>query len=321
MGIARSLRNLRKWWDFPRRRRIPAEAFVLDVGCGCAPNMRSNVLADKFLLDDSERSQPIQLDGRPLVVCDARALPFKDKAVDYVICSHLAEHLEEPEALLSELSRVARAGYVECPGRIREMFQGWEYHRWYVEARDGRLDFEEKPARLHDPELHAWSSRLFEQDAVFEQFFIEHGERLGLLAAYDWEGRIEYTVRRAPRAEWRRTAAQLPVSRPITREELAAQLSRVAPRPLTRNERVKERLARLARRRSDATAALRLPSMLCCPVCRGELSPGAEGLACAPCGASFPVVGSVYYLVPEQVAGWRPRALAPAEEAGVGQGG
>lgn len=307
--MMRSLRNLRKWWDFPRRHRIPEGAVVLDVGCGCAPNMRSNILADKFLLDDAERSQPLALDERPFVMCDALHLPFKDKSVDYVICSHLAEHLEEPEALLSELSRVAGAGYVECPGRIREMFQGWEYHRWYVSVEGDRLVFEEKSGPYHDPELHAWSSHLFENDAAFEQFFIDNQERLGLLSAYDWEGEIKYAVRRSPQNEWERKAGRLPTSQPITREELEAQLARAPSPPLTRNEQVKKRLARLARRKSDPLAAARLRAMLCCPKCKGDLSDAPGGLGCANCRASFPVVGNVFYLVPEQVAGWQPRHL------------
>ncbi|HEV7799394.1 MAG TPA: class I SAM-dependent methyltransferase, partial [Pyrinomonadaceae bacterium] len=198
MDITRSLRNLRTWWSFPRRRRINPSAVVLDVGCGCAPNMRSNILADKFLLDDSERSQPLSIDERPFIMCDALYLPFKDGSVDYVICSHVAEHLEDPEVLLAELSRVASAGYVECPGRIREMFHGWDYHRWYVHVEDGQLVFEEKPGPLHDPELHEWSARLFETDPVFEQFFLDNMERLGLVTAYDWVGRIKSIVRRLP---------------------------------------------------------------------------------------------------------------------------
>ena len=307
--MMRSLRNLRAWWDFPRRRGIPADAVVVDVGCGHMPNMRANVLADKFLADDSERRQPIALDERPFVVCDALHLPFKDGSVDYVICSHLAEHVEEPEALFAELTRVAAAGYVECPGRVREMLHGWEFHRWYVEARDGRLVFEEKPRVLHDPELHEWFARRFETDREFESFFVDNMERLGLVTAYDWKGRIDYTVERLPQSAFRRTAAELGTHGPVTRAELAALLARVPVRGLTRNERVKSRLARLARRRSDARAASRLRSMLCCPKCKGELADSDGGLACAPCGASFPVVGNVHYLVPEQVAGWRPRSL------------
>lgn len=308
--MIRSLRSLRSWWDFPRRHRIPADAVVVDVGCGHMPNMRANVLADKFIADDAERQQPIGLDERPFVVCDALHLPFKDGSVDYVICSHLAEHVEEPEALFAELTRVAAAGYVECPGRVREMLHGWEFHRWYVEVEGGRLVFEEKPRSLHDEELHEWFSRRFETDSEFESFFVDNMERLGLVAAYDWVGKIEYAIKRLPRSAFRRAAAELGTHGPVGREELASLLKRVPVRALTKNERVKQRLARLARRRSDPLAASRLRSMLCCPKCKGELVDGSGELLCGPCGASFPVVGNVYYLVPEQVAGWRPRALA-----------
>ena len=313
--MIRSLRSLRAWWDFPRRRRIPADAVVVDIGCGHMPNMRANVLADKFLADDAERQQPIGLDDRPFVVCDALHLPFKDGSVDYVICSHLAEHVEEPEALFAELSRVAGAGYVECPGRVREMLHGWEFHRWYVEVEGGRLVFEEKPRKLHDAELHEWFSRRFETDPEFEGFFVDNMERLGLVAAYDWVGRIEYAIRRLPQSAFRRTAAELGTHGPVGREELASLLAGVPVRVLTRNERLKQRLARVARRRSDPLAASRLRSMLCCPKCKGELSDASGELRCAPCGAAFPVVGNVYYLVPEQVAGWRPRVLSDAVAA------
>jgi SAM-dependent methyltransferase/uncharacterized protein YbaR (Trm112 family) len=280
------------------------------------PNMRSNVLADKFLADDAERQQPIALDERPFVVCDALYLPFKDRSVDYVICSHLAEHVEEPEALFAELSRVAAAGYVECPGRVREMLHGWEFHRWYVEVRGDELVFEEKPRKLHDKELHEWFARRFESDREFESFFVDNMERLNLVAAYDWVGRIKYTVRRLPHSAWQRTAAELGTHGPVARGELSALLERLPVRHLTRNERIKQRLARLARRRSDTTAAARLRSMLCCPKCKGELEGGGrDELTCAPCGATFPVVGNVYYLVPEQVPGWRPRLLTESVAA------
>ncbi|HEV2884106.1 MAG TPA: methyltransferase domain-containing protein [Pyrinomonadaceae bacterium] len=268
--------------------------------------MRSNILADKFLLDDSERSQPLEIDERPFVMCDALHLPFKDKSVDYVICSHVAEHLEEPEVLLAELNRVAPAGYVECPGRIREMFHGWDYHRWYVHIENDKLVFEEKRGPLHDPELHEWSARFFETDPVFEQFFLDNMERLGLVTAYDWVGRIKAVVRRLPGSNWKRTAAKLETSGALSKDELSLQLQRAPRRAFTRNEKLKKRLAKIARRQSDPIAAARLRSILCCPKCKGDLMDVPEGLFCDTCRATFPVVGNVYYLVPEQVANWQP---------------
>ncbi|HEV7797583.1 MAG TPA: Trm112 family protein, partial [Pyrinomonadaceae bacterium] len=90
-------------------------------------------------------------------------------------------------------------------------------------------------------------------------------------------------------------------------DELSSQLKRARRRALSRNEQLKKRLANIARRQSDAGAAARLRSILCCPKCKGNLTDTSEGLRCGPCRADFPVVGNVYYLVPEQVPNWQPR--------------
>lgn len=306
----RSLRNLRSWWNFPRRHQIPDDAVVVDLGCGHMPNMRANILADKFLVDDAERYQPLAIDERPFIVCDALYLPFKDRSVDYVICSHLAEHMEEPEALFGELTRVAHAGYIECPGRMREILHGWEFHRWYVDVRGDKLIFEEKPRQIHDRELHEWFSRRFETDPIFENFFVDNLERLNLVAAYDWVERVEYEIQRLQTGEWSRTSAKLENSRLVTPEDLADQLRQVPRHSPSRNERIKRILARVARRKSDLLTMKRLPSILCCPKCKGPLESVSGGVVCRPCNATFPVVGNVHYLVPEQVSGWQPELLS-----------
>jgi uncharacterized protein YbaR (Trm112 family) len=224
----------------------------------------------------------------------------------------LAEHVEQPEDLFAELSRAARAGYIECPGRLREMLHGWEFHRWYVEVRDDQLVFEEKPRKLHDEELHEWFSRHFENDREFESFFVDNMQRLGLVAAYDWVGRIKSVVRRLPGSNWERTSASLETSEALSSDQFSLQLSRAPRRALTRNERLKSRLARFARRHSDPIALAQLRSILCCPKCKGNLTDTSEGLHCGVCSASFPVAGNVYYLVPEQITKWQPRSSLDA---------
>ncbi|HEY8224448.1 MAG TPA: methyltransferase domain-containing protein [Pyrinomonadaceae bacterium] len=307
--MLRSLRNLRSWWDFPRRHQIPDEGLVIDVGCGHMPNMRANILADKFLVDDAERHQPLALDERPFIVCDALHLPFQNSSVDYIICSHLAEHMEEPEALFVELTRVAHAGYIECPARMREILHGWEFHRWYVEVHDDKLIFEEKTRQIHDLELHEWFSQRFENDPIFENFFVDNMERFNLVAAYDWVEHVNYEIHRSANGAWSRTAAKLETSAPVSTQELSDQLNRVPLHSPSRNERIKKILAKIARRKSDPLTAKRLRSILCCPKCKGQLEDVSGGLACGPCRATFPVVGNVHYLVPEQVAGWEPELL------------
>ena len=52
---------------------------------------------------------------RPLFDADAADMPFADQVFDYVICSHLLEHVTDPGAVIDEMVRVARAGYIEVP--------------------------------------------------------------------------------------------------------------------------------------------------------------------------------------------------------------
>jgi SAM-dependent methyltransferase len=115
---------------------------VLDVGSGHAPHPRADVLLEKFADDNSERSGQVMnsADAR-LVLGDAAAMPFPDKSFDYAIASHVAEHMDDPEAFCSEVSRVAAAGYVETPGWLGDMLLREPFHKWRVRSRQGALEF------------------------------------------------------------------------------------------------------------------------------------------------------------------------------------
>lgn len=121
--------------------------YVLDIGSGHNPHPRASVLVDKFLLDDYERAgAAIKLPtNTPFVIADACTLPFKDGAFDFIICSHVAEHVENVGAFCSELNRVARGGYLETPGKFAEVLRHHPHHRWYVSLRRGVLTFEPAP--------------------------------------------------------------------------------------------------------------------------------------------------------------------------------
>ena len=86
---------------------IRPDDFVLEIGSGHNPKARSDVLCDKFISDDEQRGGAIVTD-RPIVEADGQFLPFADRAFDYVICSHVLEHVEDPVQLITELERVAR---------------------------------------------------------------------------------------------------------------------------------------------------------------------------------------------------------------------
>jgi len=91
--------------------------------------------------------------------------PFADGYFDFSICSHLLEDVRDPLAVCRELCRVSRAGYVETPSRLREIFiksrfarlkmilgavpeVGFYHHRWFVESEGSHLRFTAKTTAL-----------------------------------------------------------------------------------------------------------------------------------------------------------------------------
>ena len=116
---------------------------VLDVGAGHNPHQRADVILDKYVEDDEERagsSLKIRT-GQRFVEGDACSMQFRDKEFDYIIASHIAEHVDDPEEFCKELIRVSKRGYIETPSRFTEIVLGELFHKWYVYTRNGTLIF------------------------------------------------------------------------------------------------------------------------------------------------------------------------------------
>jgi SAM-dependent methyltransferase len=81
---------------------------VLDVGCGSRP-YEGMVAAREYIgleLDTPEN----RLTKKADLFYDGRGLPFPDASFDAVICNQVLEHVFEPDAFVSEIARVLRAG-------------------------------------------------------------------------------------------------------------------------------------------------------------------------------------------------------------------
>jgi len=123
---------------------------VLEVGPGSNPTKRADVLAEKFLEDNSHRRGGFRIyPNQKLVEADGENLPFADKEFDYVICSHVLEHVDDPYKFMKEQSRVAKMGYLEVPSLIGEWLAPKSAHKWVILEIDKKVVLYEK-SRITD---------------------------------------------------------------------------------------------------------------------------------------------------------------------------
>lgn len=256
---------------------------VLEIGSGHNPKVRSDVLCDKYLLDDTERGGKLVVD-RPTVVADGERLPFRDGAFDYVICCHVLEHARDIARFIREIERVGRAGYIETPSEIGEWLYGWEYHRWLVTQLDDRLVFRRKTGKSPFGVLF---HRLAAEDPDFARFH-ERSHRF-LLVQFEWRERIPYEIREADDS-------------PLDWNDPTMVTRLLASERLCKRERLKRwlwgRLSEKTRRRLKGMLtrghALRRPrvdlkSLVVCPRCRGEVTWFEDFIRCPRENLHFPI--------------------------------
>lgn len=109
---------------------------ILDIGPGRYPFREATDFAGRKADGHPCPTKPFhELD------LNSDPLPYADKSVDFVFCRHVLEDLDNPEHLLREINRVAKAGYIETPSPIAECCRGVEAdnpnsaHRGYAHHR------------------------------------------------------------------------------------------------------------------------------------------------------------------------------------------
>jgi len=124
---------------------------VLDVGSGHLPFPFATHLTDISLQDGSigRAGTPFKFqDGKPVFECDIEQMPFGDREFDFVYCSHVLEHVNDPEQACREIMRVGKRGYIETPSKGKDVWLDMtrtSNHRWWVECFDETLIFTEIP--------------------------------------------------------------------------------------------------------------------------------------------------------------------------------
>jgi hypothetical protein len=118
---------------FPERvKSVQPHDRILEVGPGSMPHPFSQVFLDKQFPDAQAFDQRGRLAAiglnKPVVYYDGGTFPFRDHEFDYVICSHVLEHVEDVKFFVAELTRVASRGYLEFPTVYYEYLYNFDEH-------------------------------------------------------------------------------------------------------------------------------------------------------------------------------------------------
>ena len=260
---------------------------VLDVGSGNDPHPRADVLVDKFVTDDTERQGRLVVD-RPLVGGDLERLPFKDQAFDFVMASHVLEHVTDPLRAVAELARVGKRGYVETPAEFGGKLMDLPGHRWYVRLEGDVLVFTGKSVAMFDDPLNHVAFTLWgAKDDAWMRFFYQHRELF--FVEHRWEGQLHARV--------------IPPPGELVAEEafVKAASDAVAEKALDRSP--KARLKDAVRDYYHGSwygpdRKVDLAALCACPACGAGLDLAGSAARCLGCGAGYPIEQAGAHRVP-----------------------
>jgi SAM-dependent methyltransferase len=86
---------------------------LLDLGCGSQPYRQYLKGVARYVgLDYPSTRECLATPVRAEVLGDARTLPFADQSFDGVLCSQVLEHVDQPDAVVGEMSRILKSGGV-----------------------------------------------------------------------------------------------------------------------------------------------------------------------------------------------------------------
>ena len=154
---------------------------ILDIGCGYTAHEKASVICDIQDLSNFYKN-------KKFVKLDGKTLPFRDKEFDFVIASHVIEHVEDVNFFIKELERVSSKGYIELPTSLEDnlVFENKNDHLWHMEFDDvnnhllisKRIQYLEPVLTVS---IAKKLSKYYRQSLILELF---------------WENSIEYKIKK-----------------------------------------------------------------------------------------------------------------------------
>jgi len=153
---------------------------ILDIGCGYTANENANFVADVQDFTDYYK------DKKRFIQIKEKILPFKDKEFDFVIASHVIEHVKDFPFFLSEIERISNQGYIELPTRLGDnfIFENTTDHIWWFVFDDIKKKLIAcKRTQSLEPFLSVASGKIL-SDMFRESFVLE----------LFWKNKVEFQI-------------------------------------------------------------------------------------------------------------------------------
>jgi len=152
---------------------------ILDIGCGYRAHPNATVIADVQDLSNYYKE-------KKFIKINEKKLPFKDKEFDFIIASHVIEHVEDFEFFIKELERISSKGYIELPSRLGDnlVFENKTDHIWWFTYDDiNNKLLASKRNQLIEPFLTVSTAKIFEK--IFRE---------SLVIELAWDKKIDYQI-------------------------------------------------------------------------------------------------------------------------------
>ncbi len=160
---------------------------ILDIGCGYTAHKNANVICDVQDLSNFYKD-------RNFVKLQDKTLPFKDREFDFVITSHVIEHVEDVNYFIKELQRISSKGYIELPTILEDnlVFENKNDHIWHMEFDDVNHQLLiKKRVQYLEPVLTVSVAK------KFSKYF-----RQSLILELLWENSIEFNIDKNDKTEF-----------------------------------------------------------------------------------------------------------------------
>ena len=152
---------------------------VLDIGCGYTANENATVVSDVQDLSNFYKN-------KKFVKITEKKLPFKDNEFDFVITSHVIEHVDDFQFFISEIERISKKGYIELPTKLGDnlVFENTNDHLWMFEYDDNsNILLASKKQEFIEPFVSVSTAKKLEK--IFRQ---------SLILEIIWSNKIDYKI-------------------------------------------------------------------------------------------------------------------------------